>query len=287
MSLPILALLVVAGLAIASPIDDGSVAPKVSNGMRVTVVRDKESEGNFDLEDPPIYPDRSDDAFLKTVGAHLCQSATAFAIKRISAGMPHATPASRSLAASAERSADEKKKEGSDCHLSKESPAGYFVYLNARLPSEQLCTGVAVFVNLETRDSLEEKMLVSRGNCSDPEDYAFLKRLNSKRQTEESKYRLCEYVAGQAMRVIKQRSTDDDNQDESDEEDEDRNQRFEPNFHLSRCDVHDEEDLLTLDLHTTQQSWTGVVVRSREAQGDAQPESHEIRDLGVHTRIRV
>ena len=208
-----------------------------------------------DSSQPPVT--KTDDSF-KTYGIGLCHKAAAHAAEQIG-GIAISDSQARVFS----------------CRVTQQSESAYLLWIDSLVPdtslppglpgrgvSGKLCSDILVAYVAETIGSPEQQVILSRGNCSIPEDYAFLKSLYARKRSPDAKYRVCEYVADKAH----DHSPPGLSAAEASAQ------------HFAECAI--DGDLFTLDVdYADGRICKNVVIRSQEETASS-PELHEVISAG-------
>ena len=196
---------------------------------------------------------KADDAFM-VYAETVCKDAAAFASLRISATTGFVKT--------------------NVCQMHQHGASAYRVHVDFDMPNNRSCDDVVVVVTLHSKEQGQKQMaILSRGSCSQSDDYAFIKDLVDKDPSHE--YRLCQYVANvAAWRHVHQREEHDDGPAAPGDRVIDR----EPNYHI-KCIV--DGDTVTLDMQLMNEVCKGFVYKSQ-----ADPEKHEVVSRGSCMRYK-
>ena len=192
---------------------------------------------------------KTDDTY-KVYGRTICERAASFASSKICGSSVNVTT--------------------TECKPVQYGQAAYIIKLDMRMTTGKSCEGVVIAVADPSKDQANGQMLLlSRGNCSDPDDYAFLKKLVISDPSQE--YRLCQYVANVYAGMKEHESNGGDQRQEPDDPKEvpSHGDRFQEDQYHTKCAV--KGDTVTLNMQIAQQICYGIIMKSQVA-----PEKHEI-----------
>ena len=80
-----------------------------------------------------------------------------------------------------------------DCHAIEQGFGGFLIRMDVDLPNGVSCDRVTIGHRLDTPDSMEQMMLISKGSCEEPEEFGFLRSLHDNKP-DEARHRLCNFI---------------------------------------------------------------------------------------------